>query len=275
MYLENYTQNDILVDGHIWVKESQSADIGFGNKNANISQYDSNGGGAGGLHATSEDMAKFLLFRQTGEYNGTRLLSEESIKLMQTNQGPELSYFHDGEYGLGWMLGEKDFFILDKAIRIKTQGHGGNTPYYWGFMENTNQIFANGSINNNTIGIVLIVNQGYNLREGTDDPDFNFAQILDYIENFAYLKFVPSIEDSGFQTSTVVTTTSSGSTIDSDTITTSTSTTTISITTSMEETTTKMSSNGESSTDGFLILPLMLVMIIFSIFKSKFKLKKL
>lgn len=57
---------------------------------------------SGGMISTAEDYAKFLeMFRNGGVYNGTRLLTEASVKAMLT---PRAKMGTDGAYGLGWML---------------------------------------------------------------------------------------------------------------------------------------------------------------------------
>ena len=204
MYLENYSINN-LVTGNIWVKDSPDLynDFGLKNENSNFPQYDSNGYGAGGLHSTAQDLAKFLISQETGYYNGFQLLSPNLITLMHKNQGNDTSYFYDGEYGFGWMIGEENFMIGNNLIQVKKQGHGGNSPNYWAYIQNVNQIFENGTIGKNTVGIVLLVNQGYNLRE--NDAENNFPDILNFITQFAVDKLLINIQQN---TTTIPTSTS-------------------------------------------------------------------
>lgn len=66
---------------------------------------------AGGLRTSVEDLSHFLIAQMNGGvYNGVRILSESTVKLMHTIQ------YLNSTYGLGWM-------ILDNG----RQGHGGQS----------------------------------------------------------------------------------------------------------------------------------------------------
>ena len=59
--------------------------------------------GGGGSLATVEDYSHFaLMLLNGGEWNGTRILEESTVKLMMSNQLPEgVVYENTGGYGLG------------------------------------------------------------------------------------------------------------------------------------------------------------------------------
>jgi CubicO group peptidase (beta-lactamase class C family) len=57
---------------------------------------------SGGMISTAADYAKFLeMFRNRGVHNGTRLLTEATVKAMIT---PRVKTADDGWYGYGWMI---------------------------------------------------------------------------------------------------------------------------------------------------------------------------
>jgi len=61
---------------------------------------------AGGLRTTVMDLSRFLMAHMNGGvYNGTRILSEESVNEMHTVQYPSRKYSF--QYGLGWQIWEK------------------------------------------------------------------------------------------------------------------------------------------------------------------------
>ena len=71
---------------------------------------------AGGVRSTLEDLSIFLLAHMNdGEYNGVRILDEETIELMHTIQYP------NSRYGLGWIVNSMD----DGSTR---EGHTGGAP---------------------------------------------------------------------------------------------------------------------------------------------------
>jgi CubicO group peptidase (beta-lactamase class C family) len=76
----------------------------------------------GGLMTTIDDLSCYLIaYMNQGSYNGTRILTNETVTLMHTIQPPGNIYqnFH---YGLGWM-------IVEKPLRNTTYiGHSGDIP---------------------------------------------------------------------------------------------------------------------------------------------------
>ncbi len=61
---------------------------------------------AGGLRTTVMDLSRFLTAQMNeGIYNGTRILSEESVNEMHTVQYPSKNY--NFRYGLGWQIWER------------------------------------------------------------------------------------------------------------------------------------------------------------------------
>jgi CubicO group peptidase (beta-lactamase class C family) len=71
---------------------------------------------AGGIRSTLEDLSRFLLTHMNnGEYNGVRILEEETIELMHTIQ------YTNSRYGLGWIVN------LDDDGRTR-EGHTGGAP---------------------------------------------------------------------------------------------------------------------------------------------------
>ncbi len=75
-----------------------------------------------GLLTTADDLSHVLIAQMNhGVYNGTRILSNETIKLMQSVQPPGNIYYNY-RYGLGWMIEEKP---LRHSILI---GHTGDIP---------------------------------------------------------------------------------------------------------------------------------------------------
>ncbi|MCY4265230.1 MAG: serine hydrolase [Gammaproteobacteria bacterium] len=85
--------------------------------------------GGGGLTSTAADYMKFLqMLLNQGEYNGERLLSEEAIAHMRSNQLPE------SVSGIG-MLYPGNVFGLDFAIVENSDAHQGaskGTYWWWG-----------------------------------------------------------------------------------------------------------------------------------------------
>lgn len=61
--------------------------------------------GGGGLSSTAYDYAIFMqMLLNGGEYNGKRLLSNHSVRLMTTNQVGDISIGRAGKFGLGFQL---------------------------------------------------------------------------------------------------------------------------------------------------------------------------
>lgn len=83
------------------------------------------GGVAGhaGLFSTSEDLFKFSkMLVEKGELRGKRLLSEESLRLMTTNQNEHIG----GHYGYGWVT-KKSESIFGALCSDASFGHTGFT----------------------------------------------------------------------------------------------------------------------------------------------------
>lgn len=77
--------------------------------------------GAGGLLTTVEDLSHFLIMQMNnGTYNGSRILDNSSVELMQTFhiQSNNTSLIYN--YGYGWM-----FYNISGTLY---QGHDGGTP---------------------------------------------------------------------------------------------------------------------------------------------------
>ncbi|MCX6663010.1 MAG: serine hydrolase [Euryarchaeota archaeon] len=76
----------------------------------------------GGLMTTVDDLSHFLSAHMNhGDYNGTRILQEETVELMHTIQPPGNIYYNF-HYGLGWMIIKP---LIGKKIYI---GHSGDIP---------------------------------------------------------------------------------------------------------------------------------------------------
>jgi CubicO group peptidase (beta-lactamase class C family) len=92
---------------------------------------------AGGVRSTLDDLSQFLLVHMNGgEFNGVRILEEETIELMHTIQYP------NSRYGLGWMINLKD----DGQI---IEGHTGGAPGGTAFMMMSNP---------GNIGVIFFIN---------------------------------------------------------------------------------------------------------------------
>jgi CubicO group peptidase (beta-lactamase class C family) len=75
-----------------------------------------------GLLTTAQDLSHFLIAQMNhGVYNGTRILSNETVELMHSVQPPGNRYYNY-RYGLGWMIEEKQ---LGHRVLI---GHTGDIP---------------------------------------------------------------------------------------------------------------------------------------------------
>ena len=73
---------------------------------------------AGGVRTTVLDLARYLLvYMNGGEYDGTRILEEETVDLMLTYQ------YTNSIYGLGWRM-----FMIDMENDTRRIGHSGAVP---------------------------------------------------------------------------------------------------------------------------------------------------
>lgn len=95
---------------------------------------------AGGLFSTLEDYGRLLLmYRNGGEFNGERMLSEASVLEMRRTQtaGLPITYspyenypgFEDTQYGLGMWLNLVDPQTGEGAL-VSSQGGFGTTPWF-------------------------------------------------------------------------------------------------------------------------------------------------
>ena len=98
-------------------------DPGFDRWDWNSQYWREFGAPWGGLHSTARDIARFLgLFLGDGSVDGTRVLAQETVRAMTSNQTPTL----DESWGLGWSLvGSRSYF--GTASSDRTFGHGGAT----------------------------------------------------------------------------------------------------------------------------------------------------
>ncbi len=108
-------------------------------ENEKYDHFNINGLGSAALQATVTDLSHFMIAHMNeGEWNGTQILNETTIKLMHTDQG--------NGFGLGWLT---PYSVLGYP---GLEGHSGGG---WGFHT---YMFIN-SIEN--IGIILFVNQDF------------------------------------------------------------------------------------------------------------------
>ena len=78
--------------------------------------------GSGGLRSNLEDLSHYLIaYMNGGEYKGVRILKNETIELMFTNQNPSENFIG---YGLGWQI-FPDHYGSQDSSRI---GHNGEMP---------------------------------------------------------------------------------------------------------------------------------------------------
>jgi CubicO group peptidase (beta-lactamase class C family) len=76
----------------------------------------------GGLMTTVDDLSHFLIAHMnSGIYNGTRILQNETVVLMHTIQPPGNLYFNF-HYGLGWMI------VITPFRKNVYVGHSGDIP---------------------------------------------------------------------------------------------------------------------------------------------------
>ena len=96
--------------------------------------------GGGGLVSTASDYFRFLqMLLGKGQYGGTRLLSEESVKLMTTNQLPDefppIGFPGQPRAGFSFSLGLsvcKEPSSWDPAAKVGEYGWGGSaSTHYW------------------------------------------------------------------------------------------------------------------------------------------------
>lgn len=103
---------------------------------------------AGGLRTNVLDLSKFLIAHMNGGvYNGTRILSEESVEKMHTIQYPSKHYSF--QYGLGWQI-----WVKPSDVYI------GHTGGLYGVA--TKMVFRK---SDNTAIIFFTNKEVYNLRE--------------------------------------------------------------------------------------------------------------
>lgn len=108
---------------------------------------------AGGLYTTAEDLSHFLIAHMNGGvYNGTRILNESTVRLMQTVQysnhtdlilGKMFAGKVDIDHGLGWL----DIDFLGENLK----GHSGGTVGY-----NCHMLYF--TENNKRLGFVILTN---------------------------------------------------------------------------------------------------------------------
>ncbi|MGM0420814.1 MAG: serine hydrolase domain-containing protein [Bacillota bacterium] len=94
---------------------------------------------SGYIVSTANDMAKFLLYQQHGEYNGRQLLSSAGHKLMHTPGGGGLT-----GYGMGWKMGEKFGYRIVE--------HGGSLYNY-----SSNLAI----LPDEDVGVIILLNQNH------------------------------------------------------------------------------------------------------------------
>ena len=93
---------------------------------------------AGGLRTNVLDLSRYLLaFMDGGEYDGTRILQEETVDMMLTYQYP------NSNYGLGWKMFHRD----NDSRQI---GHSGGVPGGLSYMY---------FIDTENIGVIYLANQ--------------------------------------------------------------------------------------------------------------------
>lgn len=120
--------------------------------------------GGAGLSGTAIDYAKFLqMYLNNGEYNGKRILSRNTIKIIMGNQTGEKFNAPNQYYGLA-------FGIVSPQGEI-SGGQGSAGTFDWGGYFNT-QYFADPE--ENIIGILLKQTQG----NTGDETSWKFRQML-------------------------------------------------------------------------------------------------
>jgi len=97
---------------------------------------------AGGLRTNVVDLSKYLIMHiNRGEYNGVKILNEDSADLMHTVQYPD----NYGRFGLGWQV-----WKFNESEEDRFSGHTGEVPGGASFM-----IYND----NEKIGVIYFVNQ--------------------------------------------------------------------------------------------------------------------
>lgn len=88
--------------------------------------------GGGGLASTAYDYAVFMqMMLNGGEYNGKRLLSRSSVRLMTSNQIGDISIGRAGKFGLGFQVVTKDD-EAQNAVSVGSFSWGGMfASQYW------------------------------------------------------------------------------------------------------------------------------------------------
>lgn len=120
--------------------------------------------GGAGLSGTAKDYAKFLqMYLNGGEYNGTRLLSRNTVNIILGNQTGEKFNFPNQFYGLA-------FGVVSETGEI-SGGQGSAGTFDWGGYFNT-QYFADPE--EQIIGIILKQTQG----NTGDETGWKFRQML-------------------------------------------------------------------------------------------------
>ncbi len=109
--------------------------IHFLTKYLRLPHYTNYNFAAGGVRTTVLDLARYLLaYMNGGEYDGARILEEETIDMMLTYQYP------NNRYGLGWKM-------IDMVNDTRQIGHSGAVPGGLAYMfylssDNTGVIYA-------------------------------------------------------------------------------------------------------------------------------------
>jgi CubicO group peptidase (beta-lactamase class C family) len=110
-------------------------------------EMDSACSAAGGLRTTILDLSNFLLAQiNGGEYNGIRILEEQTVELMHTTQFPD----SQGRHGLGWQI-----WRIGENGTSSLEGHMGEVPGGTAFMHYRSQ---------EQIGILFFMNQFTRLK---------------------------------------------------------------------------------------------------------------
>jgi len=100
--------------------------------------------GSGGLRSNLEDLSHYLIaYMNEGEYNGVKILKNDTVKLMFTRQYPDDHFIR---YGLGWQI----FSSRNNSENNLRIGHNGGMPGSQTYM------FYHVSEN---AGIIMLANQ--------------------------------------------------------------------------------------------------------------------
>lgn len=126
--------------------------------------------GGGGLYSTVSDLANFLIMHlNDGSYNGTQLLTPESIMIMHSQASETQDDFLQEGYGFGWAIfQEESRQMWDLTFNPRGyQGHGGRT---WGY----SSVMAMVDQGDGGYGFVMLVNTS--MTESIDQPWFFTTQ---------------------------------------------------------------------------------------------------